>query len=280
MPPALAAQRATDVLRYVARHADERLTLTELAARLDVSPAAMHAVITALVESGFLQRERDKTLKLGPESMVLGSAARAQDSGLEQAAAAARTIVDRFGLPATVLAQRSGTILVLDGMGGHEPRATLGAPGASIPFAAPFGAVFVADARPQEVVAWFDRAGVDPACELAERYRAELHRVAARGWSVAELAEGSDHDQEWTDIIAADAPGSRASTWGYLVDHFDTTRLVLPAAIIVALGIRDAAGSALALAVRGFTEPMLGPDLEALGHRLAETATAATATTG
>ena len=52
MAPALAARRASDVLRHLARHPDQQLTLSELAAALEVAPAALHGVVTALTESG------------------------------------------------------------------------------------------------------------------------------------------------------------------------------------------------------------------------------------
>ena len=58
MAPALAAHRATDVLRHVARHHDEQPTLSALAAHLDVSPAAMHALLTREIGAvTFLQNE-------------------------------------------------------------------------------------------------------------------------------------------------------------------------------------------------------------------------------
>ena len=54
MAPALAARRASDVLRHLARHPDQQLTLSELASALDVAPAALHGVVTALTEGGYL----------------------------------------------------------------------------------------------------------------------------------------------------------------------------------------------------------------------------------
>ena len=57
MAPALAARRASDVLRHLARHPDQQLTLSELASALDVAPAALHGVVTALTEAGLIDRE-------------------------------------------------------------------------------------------------------------------------------------------------------------------------------------------------------------------------------
>lgn len=276
MAPALAAQRATEVLRYVARHGHEKVTLTKLAERLDISPAAMHAVLSALVDAGFLERdETDKSLRLGPEAVVLGSAARSQRDDVAAATAAARRVADAHGLPTTVLALREFEILAIDADGDHEAPIDLGVPGYRVPFAPPFGLVFLVTAPPQEVVAWFQRARIDPAGPLAERYRTHLDVVAARGWTVGTVGEHRQ-DQEWDQLVDEVASRNGFTQWRYLIDDLGSSEPVLPAMLTVALQAprRD---THLALAITGFEAPMPGPDIERFASAIASTARAATA---
>lgn len=273
MAPALAAQRATEVLRHVARHHDEGLTLTKLADRLSVSPAAMHAVLTALLDAGLLERlEPDKTFRLGPEAVVLGSAARSQHDDVAAASAAARRVAETHGLPTTVLALRDHEIVAIDGDGDHPAPINLGVPGHRVPFSPPFGTVFLATSPPQEVVAWFERARIDPASELAERYRAELAAVTVRGWSVGTLGTGLRQDLEWDQLVEDAASPDRVADWRYLVDDLLTEALTLPAVLTVALPPANGRQPHLALAVTGFEAPMTGAEIERFATAIAATA--------
>jgi len=273
MAPALAALRAAEVLRHVARHPGEPLTLTALATRLAVSPAAMHAVLDALVQSGFLERnEKDRTFRLGPESVVLGSAARQQLDDVALAAAAASRIADTHALRASVLARRGEEILVLDGVGEQGLGLDLEIPGNRVVFAAPLGAVFASRLPHHGVVAWFQRAGIDPASPLAERYRAELERIADRGWSLGSVSNAIDPDRAWVELI--DPGGSDAARpWHYLVDDLDcddSLHMLTPTVIVVDCAIDGVTD--LAVAVTGFDQPLACLDARALAASLVHTA--------
>ena len=286
MAPALAAHRATDVLRHVARHHDEQPTLSALAAHLDVSPAAMHAVLTALTASGLLERdEATKTYRLGPEATIIGSAARAQDQALLAAAGAATRIVERHGLSVTVLALRGEELMVIDGFGPRLSWNSFSVPGRSVPFAPPFGTVFAATAPAQDVVAWLQRGGVDPASSTAERYRVELERVARRGWSVGMVPGGADDvETAWSELVeevSRAGPASRARVAhafidaytidDYVIDNFDSDELITPTLINIGLETSDT-GAKMALAVSGFSEAMPRRDVAELATRLCATA--------
>ncbi len=280
MAPALAAHRATDVLRYVARHHDDHLTLSVLAERLEVSGAAMHAVLEALTSAGLLERsEPAKTYRLGPEATVIGSAARAQDVDLHEAAAAASRIVDSHGLFVTILAQRGTEILVIDGFGYRRTPNEFMVPGRSIPFAPPFGAVFAASLPPQAVVAWMQRAGVDPASAVADRYRNELAQVAKRGWSVGMVPGAlSDPNEAWSDMVdSVDTQSAEPAHLDYLGVDSPGDGLVMPTVFNLGLSRQDDATSgqshaSMALAVSGFESPMTAAEVAVVGEALVSTA--------
>ena len=185
MAPALAARRASDVLRHLARHPEQQLTLSELATALDVAPAALHGVVTALTESGLIDREDEgKRYRLGPEAVLLGTAARLQNPTYAHAGRVADEIAERLGVTTCAVARRSETLVALDGSAGQWTVTEVGL-GTYRDLAAPVGTCFLAGAAPHEVLAWLARGGIGPETAVAEELRAELELVAERGWAVA-----------------------------------------------------------------------------------------------
>lgn len=187
MAPALAARRASEVLRHLARHPEQQLTLSELASALAVAPAALHGVVTALAEAGLIDREdAGKRYRLGPEAILLGTAARLQNPSYAHAGRVADAVAGLLGLVTTAVARREHTLVALDGSGGTWTITEVGL-GTYRDLAAPLGACFLAGAPHHEVLAWLARGGVEPESAQAEALRLELELVAARGWAVDQV---------------------------------------------------------------------------------------------
>ena len=187
MAPALAARRASDVLRHLARHPDQQLTLSELAAALEVAPAALHGVVTALTESGLIDREDEgKRYRLGPEALLLGTAARLQNPAYARAGRVADEVAELLGIATTAVARRGETLVALDGAAGEWAVTEVGL-GTYRDLAAPAGPCFVAGAPHHEVLAWLARGGIGAETPEAEALRSELDLVADRGWAVTEV---------------------------------------------------------------------------------------------
>lgn len=207
MASALAAHRAAEVLRYLASHPDESPTLSELSEALGVGLAAMHGVLDALVSSGFIERTGSgRSYRLGTQAVVLGSAARAQQDRLEAATHAAVELADRHRVRASIVRHTGDELVVLDGSGPrlaalapHERAKAV--PGTRIPFSPPWGSVFVAEAPPQDVLAWMSSGSVDAAGPSGARLRGSLAVVAARGWAVSRPTD------EMTGYLVDDDPG-------------------------------------------------------------------------
>jgi DNA-binding IclR family transcriptional regulator len=184
MATTLAARRATDVLRYLARHPNELLTLSELADRLELSPGATHGVLNALIDAAFVEDAGAKRYRLGPEAVVLGAAARAEDDELSRASYAVAHFAQRHGLAATVVARRGSELVVLDGAGPRIDDEDMSLPGRRIPLTPPTGAAFLAWSPPHEVLAWLAAGGVDPVGAEADALRAALDSVRADGYLI------------------------------------------------------------------------------------------------
>lgn len=191
MAPALAARRASDVLRHLARHPEQQLTLSELATALDVAPAALHGVVAALTESGLIDRQDEgKRYRLGPEALLLGTAARLQNPAYAHAGRVADEIAERLDAVTSAVARRGETLVALDGSGGQWAVTEVGL-GAYRDLAAPSGMCFLAGAAHHEVLAWLARGGIGPETAEAEALRSELELVASRGWAVAPVDDAA-----------------------------------------------------------------------------------------
>ncbi len=202
MAPALAARRASDVLRHLARNPDQHLTLSELAAELEVAPAALHGVLLALTDSGLVERETEgKRYRLGHEAVLMGAAARSQRPDYAETLRVAQDMAADHGVAAMAVARRGEELVALDGVGDLWG-AHLGTLGSYRPLAAPRGACFLSGAKHQHVLAWLTRGGVAPESSEAEELRRELDRVADRGWSL----ERPGTDSAGAIVMAA-APG-------------------------------------------------------------------------
>src|SRR3546814_12729356 len=58
-------QRIVSILNFFADHPEQSFTLTDLVRALKLSRATCHALLTGLVEAGYLDRSHDKSFVLG-----------------------------------------------------------------------------------------------------------------------------------------------------------------------------------------------------------------------
>jgi DNA-binding IclR family transcriptional regulator len=175
--PALSASRTVTVLNFLAEHAPEEFTLSDLASRLDINLASSHALLAVLTEAGYLTRnQRLKTYSLGPVLAALGNAAVQRHPAIEHAHEEARRLSSELNLAVAVTALAGDDIAFLERVGEHLPRDVGVQVGQRIPMIPPVGAVFAAWHDPES---WLGRADDRPAME------AVLDDVRSRGWAVA-----------------------------------------------------------------------------------------------
>jgi DNA-binding IclR family transcriptional regulator len=175
--PALSAIRALGVLNFLASHAPEQFTLSDISSRLDVNLASTHAVLAVLEGGGYVVRHpRLRTYSLGPSVVALGSAALECHPAIDHARDEARRLSEELDLAVAVTALAGDEIVFLGRVGEHRARGIEAYVGQRIPLVPPVGAVFVAwhDA-PQ----WLARAA-DP-----EAMQAVLDEVRRRGWAAS-----------------------------------------------------------------------------------------------
>jgi DNA-binding IclR family transcriptional regulator len=271
--PALAASRAVGILNFLAAHPTDRFTLSDLASRLGVNLASMHALLNVLADAGYVSRHpRLRTFTLGPSVVALGTAALECHPVIDLARDAARDLAAQTGLEVAVTAPAGDHIVFLARAGEPSPRGISALVGQRVPLVPPLGSVFVAwgDAR-----GWLAQAA-DPAS-----LEAVLAAVRARGYAVGLEAEAGrglnlalhdlssrprdDHLPEAINAYVAELgtelyqPAELVASRSYQVWH-------------VAAPIFGSDGQVvLALTLLGFDGKLKGRTISAHGERLRDT---------
>jgi DNA-binding IclR family transcriptional regulator len=89
-------RRVAAILNFMAEHPGEAFALTDLVRALKLSRATCHALLTGLVEVGYLFRTSDKTYVLGPALAAIGRTAAEHFSPLQVARPEMRALADAF----------------------------------------------------------------------------------------------------------------------------------------------------------------------------------------
>jgi DNA-binding IclR family transcriptional regulator len=88
--------RVAAILNFIADHPGQAFALTDLVRALKLSRATCHALLTGLVEVGYLYRTGDKTYVLGPALAAIGRNAAEHFSPLQVAKPEMRALADEF----------------------------------------------------------------------------------------------------------------------------------------------------------------------------------------
>ncbi|MBV1918826.1 MAG: helix-turn-helix domain-containing protein [Sphingomonadaceae bacterium] len=91
-------KRVAAILNFIADHPGQAFALTDLVRALKLSRATCHALLTGLVEVGYLFRTSDKTYVLGPALAAIGRTATQHFSPLQVAQPEMRKLADEFNV--------------------------------------------------------------------------------------------------------------------------------------------------------------------------------------
>ena len=89
-------RRVAAILNFIADHPGQAFALTDLVRALKLSRATCHALLTGLVDVGYLYRTGDKTYVLGPALAAIGRTAAEHFSPLQVAQPEMRKLADEF----------------------------------------------------------------------------------------------------------------------------------------------------------------------------------------
>jgi DNA-binding IclR family transcriptional regulator len=211
--PALAAQRAVQIINLLAANPGRSFTLSEImrATRLNVS--SCHSLLRTLTGSGYLTRESStKSFTLGPVLVAAGQAAWEAQPLARRAKQAAEDLTGQIRLPVVVTAACDDEFVAI--FATEDPRGAIAGlrPGARSPMAAPLGGVFVAWAGEDAIKAWLTRRAAFDPTGLAAWQRA-LAVIRQRGFQVTLRPARGRPDTVMRDIAAGIVPLTVKEEW-------------------------------------------------------------------
>ncbi|HEX6166740.1 MAG TPA: helix-turn-helix domain-containing protein [Acidimicrobiales bacterium] len=271
------------VLELLARHPDERFTLSEVARRCSLNKATAHALLSTLSERGVLLRHPDeKRYSLGPRLVAIGDAARRGYTAIDFAPTVLDGLAAATGLQASAWQMAGDHVVCVMRVGGSTNDRGSAIP-LRVPLVPPVGLVFMAWSDPATVEAWLARAGAVETVGLAVE---ALPAIRRQGFGVM---EGSP---EWHTLTRSNGPRSadtassaaqrallRAVAHQPLVVGSPRDDHAYHAADVTAPVFGSDGEVALGVTVSGVADggPVDGADLRALGQRVVAAADALTA---
>lgn len=155
------------ILDFFADHPGQSFTLTDLVRALKLSRATCHALLTGLVDSGYLYRTHDKSYVIGPRLVAIGRIANEHFSPLQVAQPEMRALADEFSAICSAFF-REGDEVVVRARAASISQLGLSVPqGVRLQLRPPFGAIYFAWSSPSQAQAWVDN--VDPPPTVAQR---------------------------------------------------------------------------------------------------------------
>ncbi len=213
-------KRIAAILDFMADHPAQSFALTDLVRALRLSRATCHALLTGLVEVGYLYRTSDKTYVLGPALSKVGRAAAQNMSPLQVAQPEMRALADVYDVVCSAFFLEGDTIV------SRERAASISHVGFSIPLGTrvtllPRSLPVFFSWSPDEAAAWLDRA--QPPATEAQRESVAAGMAFAREHGFAALVR-TDANENAAIPQDLEAFGSEADRPIGVLTEVDTTR--------------------------------------------------------
>jgi DNA-binding IclR family transcriptional regulator len=250
------------VLDFMADHPGQAFALTDLVRALKLSRATCHALLTGLVEVGYLYRATDKTYVLGPALAAIGRVAQEHFSPLLIAKPEMRRLADDYDVVCSAMFQEGDFIV------SRERAASVSHVGYSLPVGTRIKmrprsiAIFYAWS-PTEAQAFLDAA--DPPLTPQQRtaIEANLAFVREHGFNVHVHNPTAPSDDWGIEIMPGDDSEPRVVLLNRLVagEAYALSSIVAP--------VFDARGRVeFVLGLMGFNRAMTGTEIAAAADRL------------
>jgi DNA-binding IclR family transcriptional regulator len=184
-------KRVAAILNFIADHPGQAFALTDLVRALKLSRATCHALLTGLVDVGYLYRTSDKTYVLGPALAAIGRTAAANFSPLQVAQPEMRSLADEFDVVCAAYFLEGDMIHLRD------RAASLSHVGYPVPLGARMKlrsaqAVAYFAWSPAEAEAWLERAVPKPAADRRDLMFAAMDFTREHGFVVLLRRPGFD----------------------------------------------------------------------------------------
>lgn len=148
--------RVAAILNFMADHPGQSFALTDLVRALKLSRATCHALLTGLVEVGYLYRTSDKSYVLGPALAAIGRIAASNFSPLQVAQPEMRRLADEHDLICSAYFLEKDALVVRERAAAAPHVGYLGPVGTRLKMRPQTAAVFFAWNSEKQVSAWLE----------------------------------------------------------------------------------------------------------------------------
>ena len=255
--------RVAAILNFIADHPGQAFALTDLVRALKLSRATCHALLTGLVDVGYLSRTSDKTYVLGPALAAIGRTAAQHASPLQIAKPEMHALADAYDVVCGVYSLEGDEMLLRDRAASASHAAYPVAIGTRMKLRSAQAVVYYAWS-PGDAETWLNRATPRPApgreaqmfrnMEFARAHHFIVHvrnPGVVSGGPAPNYLQGEETDEIPVEPIPQVDPGT-----------------VYPVAALMA-PVFDARGKvSFALVLAGFQAPMTGAQAIEAGERL------------
>jgi DNA-binding IclR family transcriptional regulator len=253
------------ILNFIADHPGQAFALTDLVRALKLSRATCHALLTGLVDVGYLYRTSDKTYVLGPALAAIGRTAAQHFSPLQVAQPEMRSIADEFDVVCAAYFLEGDTIHLRD------RAASLSHVGYPVPMGnrmklrSPLAVAYFAWS-PKDAETWLETTDPKPSPEKRELMFQAMDFARRHGFAV--LVRAHDFDLSPSQQMPAQDVGADSDEIPVVpVAAVDPVQ-VYPIGALMA-PIFDARGKvSFALVMAGFHGNMTGQQILDAGNRL------------
>lgn len=258
-----AVQRVAAVLNFFAEHPGQAFTLTDIINGVKLSRATCHALLTSLVDVGYLYRTSDKNYVLGPALAAIGRSASTSYSPLQIAMPEMRALADEYDAICSAYFRDGDDVVVRERaaavsyLGWSIPR------GARLPLRPPYASIYFAWSSPADVEAWLD--ALDPPPTAQQRTQMFQGTAFARefGFMCVRTIRPAAATAT-TDFLTGGAP-SPVEVVTSIEPERDYTISAITAPVLGADG-----RVAFVLGLAGLTGTRNGNQVLRIGHRLRE----------
>jgi DNA-binding IclR family transcriptional regulator len=256
-------RRVAAILNFIADHPGQAFALTDLVRALKLSRATCHALLTGLVDVGYLYRTGDKTYVLGPALAAIGRTAAAHFSPLQVAQPEMRNLADEFDVVCAAYFLEGDMIHLRD------RAASLSHVGYPVPLGtrmklrSPQAVAYFAWS-PEDAEAWLKTVEPKPSAERRELMFKAMEFAREHGFAVLLRRPGFDMAGQY-DVRDAGAESDDIPVAP--LTEIDEAA-VYPLAALMAPIFDERGKVSFCLLLAGFHSPMTGAQVMAVGQRL------------
>ncbi|CAN7395878.1 helix-turn-helix domain-containing protein [Phenylobacterium sp. LjRoot219] len=255
--------RVAAILNFIAEHPGQAFTLSDLVRALKLSRATCHALLTGLVEVGYLYRASDKAYVLGPALVAIGRVAAEHASPLQIAKPEMRALADEFESICSAFFLDKEDVVVRERAASVSHLGNSPPMGARMRLRAPFAAIYYAWSPQAEAEAWLNTTTPPPTPEQRSDMFASMAFARERGYMFSVRNPSLPASEPAEKAFAADRLEFPAAA-GVNLDPAQSYRV-----LSVTAPVFDAPGNvAFVLGLVGFDRMARGDEIEHMGRSL------------